>query len=96
MSQYVLSPRAQADLDDIWDYTEDRWGRGQAERYVRELQSAIEVVARDPKRARACDDLRAGYRRFSVGSHVVFVLLEDNKLQVVRVLHQSMDFDQHL
>ena len=75
MSQYVLSPRAQADLDDIWDYTEDRWGRGQAERYVRELQSAIEVVARDPKRARACDDLRAGYRRFSVGSHVVFVLL---------------------
>lgn len=27
----ALSPRAQNDLDDIWDYTTGRWGADQAE-----------------------------------------------------------------
>jgi len=31
MSRYILSPRAQADLDEIWDYTAERWGVDQAE-----------------------------------------------------------------
>jgi hypothetical protein len=34
---FVLSPRAQADLDDIWDYTADRWGLDQAETYTRDI-----------------------------------------------------------
>ena len=35
MSGYVLSPRAKADLDDIWDYTERNWGTEQAKAYIR-------------------------------------------------------------
>ena len=30
---FVLTPRARADLDEIWDYTADRWGLDQAETY---------------------------------------------------------------
>ncbi|MBB3666668.1 type II toxin-antitoxin system RelE/ParE family toxin [Garicola koreensis] len=48
MSEYRLTPAAQRDLSSIWDFTEDRWGVGQAEKYVREFQSAIERVAEDP------------------------------------------------
>ena len=33
--RFVLKPRAQADLDEIWDYTVDRWGIDQAETYLR-------------------------------------------------------------
>jgi toxin ParE1/3/4 len=50
--RYVLSPRAQADLEKIWDYTAERWSSAQAERYIRTLQEAIETVAADPLRAR--------------------------------------------
>jgi DNA-binding beta-propeller fold protein YncE len=45
--RYVLPPRAQADLDDIWDYSADRWGLDQAETYTvtasegREFQQRI-------------------------------------------------------
>ena len=96
MTRYVLTPLAQADVDEIWDYTEERWGAAQARRYVRELQRAIETVARAPQRGRACDDVRHGYRRFSAGMHVIFFRILDEQVEIVRVLHQRMDFDQHL
>lgn len=96
MSGYELSPRAKADVEEIWDYTEERWGTDRAERYIKELQQAIETVAHDPGRARSCDDIRPGYRRFSAGSHVIFFRVSGDHIEVVRVLHQRMDFDRHL
>lgn len=73
MSQYVLSPRARADLDGIWDYTAARWGDTQAERYLREIVTAIQIVANDPRKGRVCNELRAGYRKSPAGSHVFFI-----------------------
>jgi plasmid stabilization system protein ParE len=31
---YILSPRAQRDMVEIWDYTAENWGDDQAESYV--------------------------------------------------------------
>jgi toxin ParE1/3/4 len=61
MKGYVLSPRAQRDIDDIWEYTLAHWNVRQAEIYLRQIQRAIETVAAEPKIARACDDIRPGY-----------------------------------
>jgi toxin ParE1/3/4 len=33
-SGYALSPLAQADLSDIWDYSYSQWGADQADAYV--------------------------------------------------------------
>ena len=96
MMDYVLSPRAQADIDEIWDYSADRWDVDQATRYIAQIRQAIEVVARDPRRGRSCDEIRRGYRRFSVGSHVPFFRIVGGQIDVVRVLHQSVDFELHL
>ena len=95
MTAYVLSPRAQTDLDAIWDYSAENWGEARAERYIRELQNAIETVAADPRRG-PCDEIRAGYRRYPAGAHVLFFRLAPGGIDVVRILHQRMDFQQHL
>jgi toxin ParE1/3/4 len=92
---YVLSPRAQADMDEIWDYTVETWNVDQAERYIRQLRQAVETVADDPRRGVSCDHIRPGYRS-SVASHVLFFRLTDSGIDVVRVLHQRMDFARHL
>lgn len=63
MNRYVLSPAARADLEEIWDYTCQRWDDDQAEEYVREIQRAIERVVDNPMIGRACDELRPGYRK---------------------------------
>jgi toxin ParE1/3/4 len=96
MSRYVLSPRAQFDIDEIWDYTADQWGVDQANRYTRDIQAAIEAVAQDPRSGRSCDEIHAGYFRVSVGSHVVFYRVEVAHIRVARILHQRRDFRRHL
>ena len=96
MNRATLSPRAQADLDEIWDFTAERWGLDQAESYLRLLQGAIEAIAAEPQRGRACDDIRTGYRKYPVGSHVLFYRPTATDIDVVRILHQRMDVTRHL
>lgn len=96
MAGYILSPRAVSDLDEIWNYTAATWDTEQAEIYIRELWRAIETVAADPGRGRACDEIRPGYFKFLSGSHVLFYRKATKKIDIVRILHQRMDFDVHL
>jgi toxin ParE1/3/4 len=96
MTGYVLSPRAQSDLDDIWDYSAQRWGVIRAERNICDLSEALEILAVDRTRGRECDDIRAGYYKYTVFSHVIFYRVTGVGIDVVRILHGRMDFKQHL
>jgi toxin ParE1/3/4 len=96
MSSYVLSPLAKADIEDIWNYTASHWNITQAEKYLRQIQAAIETLAADPLVARSCEKIRTGYRKHPVGSHVLFVRLTPTGIDVVRILHSRMDFERHL
>lgn len=91
-----LSPRALADLDDIWMFGVERWGARQAERYLRQLNAAVQVVSEDPGRGRPCDDIRSGYAKFNAGSHTLFFRTVGDRVEIVRILHSRMDFDRHL
>jgi toxin ParE1/3/4 len=92
----VLSPRAQADIDDIWEYTVERWGVRQAEIYVRLIKAAVEAVGADPGLGQNYDYVRSGYRRYMVGSHVVLYRVTAALIVVVRILHQRMDVERHI
>ncbi|MER2250911.1 type II toxin-antitoxin system RelE/ParE family toxin [Methylorubrum podarium] len=92
-----LSPRARADLGRIWDDSAERWGRDQADRYVRLLAEGFARLAEGTARGRTADEIRAGYRRLSVGSHILFYRTgADGVIEVIRILHQRMDFKRHL
>lgn len=96
MSEFRLAPAAQRDLSSIWDFSEERWDGRQAEKYIRELQTAIERIAGDPERGRGRDDVRAGYRSYSIGGHAVFYVSRARRVDVIRILHQRMDPSRHL
>jgi len=97
MRRALLSPAAQADLDGIWDYTVTQWGVDQAARYIRDIRDACSALARDERRSRPADDIRAGYRRAPVGAHVLFFRITPaGDIDIVRILHQRMDVNRHL
>ena len=97
MNRYLLSPAAQIDLEQIWDYTCHRWDVEQADEYLRELQRAIELAAVNPQIGRTCDEIRPGYRNLAAGSHTLYYrVTPDGIIDVVRVLHQRMDVDRNL
>jgi len=95
-ARYVLSPAAQSDLDEIWNYTEEQWSVDQADRYVRELVTAIAAIASGERSGRTCDDIRPGYFKLLSGSHVVFYKTTGPQIDVIRILHQRMDFNRRL
>ena len=97
MSHVVLSPKAKADLSDVWNYTYTEWGVEQAEKYVRELWTIISELTDDLTKSVDIGDVRRGYRKVRAGSHVVFFKVTSaGVVDVVRILHQKMDFNRHL
>ena len=96
MNSYLLSPRAQLDISEIWDYTAVQWDTDQAERYVRQIQTAIQTLAHKPLIGQPCDEIRAGYRKYPAGSHMIFFRLVSSGIEVVRILHKRMDIARRL
>lgn len=94
--RFVLSPLAQTDLDDIWERTVLRWGLDQAEEYTRQLWEHIREVAARPAIGRACPEVRPGYHKYPSGSHILFYRLIPDGIDVVRILHERMDYERHL
>lgn len=92
---YDLSNRAKADLRGIWNYTEDRWGEQQADKYYRDIIKTIEQLASGERQGRK-SDVRDGYLKYLVGRHFVYFTKGDRKIIVVRILHDSMETSRHL
>ncbi len=87
MAEYRLSPRAQRDLDGVFDYTVAEWGLAQALRYIVLIEAACDDLAEAPLRAPGCDTIRPGYRRRSVEQHVVCFRPTHYGIDIVRILH---------
>ncbi|MDK4714736.1 type II toxin-antitoxin system RelE/ParE family toxin [Rhizobium sp. CNPSo 4039] len=93
--KYGLSPLAVADLEGIWRYTVENWSARQAEIYHAEIVEAFEGLASDLKNGRPAD-VRDGYFKYAVGSHVIYYLLRDGEIAIIRILHRRMDVGRHL
>jgi toxin ParE1/3/4 len=96
VTRYLLSPRAQADLEDIWEYTAANWNSKQAELYIRQLELSIKAVSLNPRLGRPCDEIKAGYRKYPAGSHILFYRLTEAGISIIRILHGRMDFIEHI
>lgn len=95
MSLVAFSPAAAADLDNIWNYTYEEWGPDQADRYTDDIQNICSSLARGEKRGRDVD-VRSGYLKHVAGKHFVFFRMTRAGVEVIRILHQSMDVGRHL
>ena len=93
---YSLREFALADLEAIWVYTVEQWGIEQAERYLQGLFGCFEELAANPRLGRERNDVKAGYRSFPQGRHVVFYLIVPKGVEVIGIVHQSVDVDAHL
>jgi toxin ParE1/3/4 len=96
MRRLEFTPRARRDIEEIWEHSVDQFGLAKADLYLRDIQRAAMTVTDDPRRGLACDEIRPGYQKFSVGSHVLFFKASTTRVVIVRVLHRRMDFSWHL
>ena len=95
MKPLVLTPAAQADMEVIWDYTIEHWGLDQADRYTDDIRGTLHDLASGHRQGRPVD-VRPGYMKYLIGSHVVYFRDHCDCIEVVRILHGRMDVSCHL
>ncbi len=91
MRKIVLRPQAQADIDDIATYTISQWGNRQARDYIGDLRDAIERLTTSGMRHPEQPAIYPGLRKMRSGHHLVFYLIDQETIDVVRVLHERQD-----
>jgi toxin ParE1/3/4 len=92
----VVSPKAEADIVDIAEYTLENWGERQMVRYVEGLHERFIRLAAEPQTGRRREEVGRGYRSIVHGSHIVFYRPTVRDLFIVRVLHARMSPERHI
>jgi len=97
MKPFVLTKAAKLDLKKVARFTQDEWGKDQRNFYIKQFDDAFHMLAQTPLAGKSCDDIRSGYKKFPVGSHLIFYTEGKNsKLRIIRILHKRMDVELNL
>ncbi len=77
------------------------WGADQADAYVLAIHAACEELAQTLAKGRpggqSAEHIRTGYRKYLIGSHVIFFRCQpSDTVDVVRILNQRKDVPAHL
>jgi len=67
------------------------WSIAQKRRYLDMVQSALRRLRSTPSIGRSRDDLKVGYRSVIAGQHVVVYRIGVHVVEVVSIVHGSMD-----
>lgn len=92
----TLLLRARLDLASIWSDTADRWGIDLADSYIAAINARFGGIADFPSSYPEYHGKRGTFRKAASGEHLIFYLVRDRSVEVVRVLHNRMDVDEML
>jgi toxin ParE1/3/4 len=85
------SARAEIDLIEIWGHIANDDPLA-ADRQVDRIDEACQMLAGHRYAGKSRDDLAQGLRFFPVGNYLVFYIVRDDGITVVRVLHGACDY----
>lgn len=98
--RWRLTPRAERTLAEIAAWTDDRFGRRQAERYRSEVIARLDALARNDLPGQDCSVLAgemAGALRFiRAGSHFAIYAEIDDEIVVIDLVHGRADLPSRL
>ena len=97
MATFRLTDLAEKDFDGIGAYTLEMWDYDQTERYLTKLDETFAALAKTPALGKDRDDLRPNLLSCPCNKHVIFFRRDArNNVEILRILHERMDFARHL
>jgi toxin ParE1/3/4 len=96
VAEYVLSKKADNDLDGIYVYSVENFGEAQADEYFLGLCACLRTLADNPRVGREASWLNPGLRWHRHERHLIFYMIEGVDIFVVRLLHEAMDVARRL
>ncbi|WP_107496967.1 type II toxin-antitoxin system RelE/ParE family toxin [Thalassobius sp. I31.1] len=97
MPDLTITPLARGDIKDIGRYTQTTWGMAQRDAYLRAFTAVFEQMRDGTISGRARGEIRENLLCYPCNKHMVFFRRTGGgDVQILRVLHERMDFGQHL
>ena len=97
MAKVILRKEAIDDLNNIWDYTYEKWSESQADKYYEMLKLSFLEIGKNPELGKAYDEISENLKALHSGRHIIFYHLTDqHEIEIIRILHDSMDLKNRL
>ena len=93
---YKLSPEADNDIEEIFDYTEFEYGLQKSIEYTTQFHTVFIELSQSPELGRARDEIKTGLRSRIQNKHVIFYRILKGHIRIVRVLHSRSDIPRFL
>jgi len=94
--KFYIHRKANRDLEGIFIYIVENFGRERAEKYLDELVSAFHELASGHSQGRDCSHIYPNLYGYNVASHVVYYESTKEGVSIYRILHKSMDHIKHI
>jgi toxin ParE1/3/4 len=92
MAKVILRQKAIDDLNDIWEYTFEKWSAKQADNYYETIKLACNMIGQNPDIGKEYDGINKNLLGLKSGKHIIFYQsLDEEKIEVIRILHERMD-----
>ncbi len=96
MPKYTLREIAKEDLEEIGRYTQQTWGIDQRNKYLQQFSKRFSWLAENPLFGKERDEVKPGYMSYNEGSHVIFYIIGNDFIDILSILHESMEPRRHL
>lgn len=97
MAKVILRQEAINDLNDVWDYTFEKWSENQADKYYATIKFACKGIGGSPDIGKEYSGISRNLLGLKSGKHIIFYhLISENEIEVIRVLHERMDLKNRL
>lgn len=96
MQCYILSQKTKEDIEAIFDFGCQKFGKEQALNYLTGLRSHFELLLKHPDIGKKRDEIKEGLYSFPYASHIIFYRFLRDQIRIVRVLHGSRDIRKFL
>lgn len=91
MARVFKRTLAEQDLINIWLYSFHNWGEGQADKYLDSLEEAFKLLRDTPLLCRERQEFSFPVRIYHHAHHMIIYLGLEDGIDIIRVLHESMD-----
>ena len=86
-----LTDRAHFDLQDIEDYSIQRWGKKTANRYIEDIQIGLSLLQEKPDLLRKHSQVSPHFNFYRIREHFIVCTKLKNFLLVLTIKHCQMD-----
>ena len=97
MAKVIFRQKAIDDLNDIWDYTFEKWSAKQADKYYATIKLVCNGIGQNPDIGKEYYGIHKNLLGLKSGKHIIFYqLISEEKIEVIRILHERMDLKKRI